>query len=136
MSDLLKTKLAAELERHLFETMARTTTTVADPAPADKTPTIEKLLTGWKALLDDLPSPDPLAAVNQIWCNERMVPEGRRVRDELNRSRRLTPLSAGVLLVVKELMPDGCLFGMKPGRFGPEVAFLISPEKNDLDMSK
>lgn len=85
------------------------TSTLADAKPADNAMTMEKLLTAMRSL-----PLTPPPRVTELRCNPRMLPDARL---------------AGYPVMISEMVPDGYIVAMKPGEFGPEVAFIIGPEK-------
>lgn len=84
--------------------------TIAPPAADDNVLTAEKLLTAAKAIA----RPDPYRGAFAVRCNEKMATEARLL---------------GFPVVINDLVPDGYIVALKPGEFGPEVAFIVGPEK-------
>ena len=93
--------------------------------------TLEALLASVRPLLD-LP-PDPMAGVNELRCPETMLADARRLRDEAFCYQRSpfhdTEHLFGVRIVASASVPPGFIVAMKPGKDGPEVAFIVGPEK-------
>ncbi|ESY21523.1 hypothetical protein [Mesorhizobium sp. LNJC391B00] len=94
--------------------------------------TLEALLASVRPLLD-LP-PNPLAGVNELRCCDTMLADARRLRDDAFCHQR-SPFTGGtehlygVRIVASAIVPPGFIVAMKPGKNGPEVAFIVGPEK-------